>query len=325
MSIFNIFKQHKNLSAPAIIDNKTKHTYPDIALRRNIYGLTVEEILFLEYASEHDSDISTFSQKYHYEYGINYNETISFLVNNNYIRIGTIAESLSLYNMQDLKGFLKETGLPISGDKATLIQRIIDSSTEYSNKFTRRKYVLTDKGSNVIDKYKSDHHLPKTEQEQLNLQFMECSKNVQKHLQEGNLGLYACDLYSMSEIYRKEHCYNDQLQTLMESAYIHLSGIDTLESFNTALSSQFKYVKLHPILPPAVIRGIENAIKNLKIDIPSFQIIFKEKIDSTMTPAHIFGVDKSLEIICLYLEGNSEKADKEIEKGTKIFMSFYKK
>lgn len=328
MGIFDIFKKkiqlNSNLHNNEELSNKTRSNKKDIESRRSIYGLTIEEILFLEYASGHDSDISTFSKKYYYEYEINYDETISFLINNNYIRIGTAKESLELYNTQELKNFLKECGLPLSGNKGSLIQRIIDSSEEYSNKFTRRRFVLTDKGSNVIDKYKSDHNLPKTEQEKLDYQFKECSNNVQKHLLEGNLGLYACDLYSMSEVYRKEHCYNDQLQVLMESAYIHLSGIEIVKEFYSAVSDHFKYSGLHPMVPPAVIRGIDKAMKNLNMDIPSFQTRFKKNIDSTLTPAHIFGVDKSLEIICLYLEGNSEKADKEIEKGKKKFISAYK-
>lgn len=328
MGIFDIFRKKFKAISPVPIneepESKTQTNRNDITLRRSIYGLTAEEILFLEYASGHDTDISTFSQKYYYEYGMDYCETISFFIDNKYMRIGTASESLALYKMQDLKNFLKESNLPVSGDKATLVQRITDSSIDYSNKFTRRKFVLTDKGTNVIEKYKSDHDLPKTEKEKLNFQFKECSKNVQKHLQEGNLGLYACDLYSMSEIYRKEHCYNDQLQTLMESAYIHLSGIGTIKDFNTALSSNFKHFDLDPILPPAVIRGIERAIKSLNMNISSFQNRYRENIDLSLTPAHIFGVDKSLEIICLYLEGNSEKAEKEIEKGTKKFMSNFK-
>lgn len=328
MSIFNLFKKKEKLVSPVLINKEYQPQLQDanknMALRRSIYGLTAEEIFFLEYTSGHDSDISTFSKKYKYEYGINYDETISYLISNNYIQIGTVKESLELYNTQELKNFLKECGLPLSGNKATLIQRIVDSCEEYNDKFTKRKFVLTDKGRNVIEQYKSNHNLPKTEQEKLNYQFMEYSKNVQKHLQEGNLGLYACDLYSMSEVYRKEHCYNDQLQVLMESAYIHLSGIETLKDFYSAVSNHFKYSGLHPMVPPAVIQGIERALKSLNMDIPTFRTRFKENIDLTLTPAHIFGIDKSLEIICLYLEGNSKKAEKEIENGTKKFILSFK-
>ncbi len=329
MGIFDIFKRKANAASPVHIgkesENKLHDNKNDITLRRSIYGLTPEEILFLEYASGHDADLSTFSQKYQYEYGMDYHETISFLINNNYIRTGTVEESLDLYSIQDFKKFLREFGLPVSGDKATLIQRIVNSQIEYSNKFTRCKYILTDKGSNVIDKYKSDHNLPKSEQEKLNFQFMEYGKNIQKHLQEGNLGLYACDLYSISEVYRKEHCYNDQLKVLMESAYIHLSGIGLIKDFNIALSNNFKHIGLDPILPPAVIRGIKMAMKNLNMDISLFKIRYKEVIDETLTPIHVFGVDKSLEIICLYLEDNTEKAEKEMEQGIKKFQSTLKK
>lgn len=67
------------------------------------------------------------------------------------------------------------------------------------------------------------------------------------------------------------------------------------------------------------------AMKNLNMDISLFKIRYKEVIDETLTPIHVFGVDKSLEIICLYLEDNTEKAEKEMEQGIKKFQSTLKK
>lgn len=301
----------------------TPPTPPITSLDRSVYGIAPEEINFLEYAAGHNSDTSTFSKKFFYEYGLNYNETISFLISNGYIITGNAAESLDLYPLQDLKNFLKEYGLPVSGTKPVLIQRIIESSKEYSNFFTQRKFVLTEKGKEVIGKYKADHNIPITEEEILNSKFRNYGELARTHLQEGNLGLYACDLYSMSEIYGKKQRYEDQLETLIMSAYVHLSGIDKIYDFNLAKSGHFKYAEPDPLLPPAVIRDTEKVMKVLNMNISTYQIVFKETITPALTPDHIFGIDKSLEIICLYLTGESKKAEEVIEQGTQEYISRY--
>lgn len=84
----------------------------------------------------------------------------------------------------------------------------------------------------------------------LDEQWQNISRQSQTHLKQGDLGLYACDLYSLSEIYRKEAHYNDQMNLLILSAYIHLSGISTIEEYNYWKNGDFSVVKPMPLLPP---------------------------------------------------------------------------
>lgn len=152
-------------------------------------------------------------------------------------------------------------------------------------------------------------------------QWQNISKQSQQHLQEGKIGLYACDLYSLSEIDRKEKRYNDQMKKLMISAYIHLSGTDEFAKYQFLMKSGTKDKMLCPLLPPAVIKSTTIAMKRLNMDIASYQERFRQTIKPTMTPIHIYGLEGALEIICLYLNDKSEKAEKEIRNGVKKYIA----
>lgn len=161
---------------------------------------------------------------------------------------------------------------------------------------------------------------PKTNKPNFDEQFRNISQQSHMHLQKGALGLYACDLYSLSEINRKEKMYDKQLHSLTLSAYIHLSGIDTLEEYSYWKNGDFSITKPQPILPPAIIRSIGTCIKRLNMSIEQYRELFLSVITPTLTPAHVFGIKKTLDIICTYLSGNNEKADKMVVSGTKKFI-----
>ena len=164
---------------------------------------------------------------------------------------------------------------------------------------------------------------PKTEKPSLDEQFRNISQRSHAHLQGGNLGLYACDLYNLSEIDRKEKRYDKQLHTLTLSAYIHLSGIGTLEDYAYWKNGDFSIAEPMPILPPAVIRSLRLCIKRLNMSIEQYRNFYFDNITPTLTPTHVFGIEKTLDIICTYLENNEEKANKMITNGTKKFIKEY--
>lgn len=161
---------------------------------------------------------------------------------------------------------------------------------------------------------------PKADKPSLDEQFRNISQQSHSHLQEGNLGLYACDLYSLSEINRKEKMYDKQLHSLTLSAYIHLSGIGTLEDYTYWKNGDFSIVEPQPLLPPAVMRSLRICIKRLNMSIEQYREFFLGIITPTLTPAHVFGIEKTLDIICAYLEDKDEKANKLVASGTKKFI-----
>lgn len=131
MGILNFFKKNSSLS-----QKKAENT----ALPPK--KLSVAEIQFLQYLSNHDTNIATF-KKY---FSLNYEDTVSLLLKNNYMRIGSAEESLSLNTVQDLKKFLKLKDLSLSGKKEDLMQRILSETTDYDTYFSKRIFILTEKG-----------------------------------------------------------------------------------------------------------------------------------------------------------------------------------
>ncbi len=117
--------------------------------------LSIGEIEFLEYLSNHDTDITTFSKHFSYQYNLNYKNTVNLLLKNDYINVGSAKESLVVNKVQDLKAFLKSKELSVSGKKDDLIQRILEQTTDYDTYFPKRIFVLTEKGEDVIQKYKT--------------------------------------------------------------------------------------------------------------------------------------------------------------------------
>lgn len=161
---------------------------------------------------------------------------------------------------------------------------------------------------------------PKTDKPSLDEQFRNISQQSHVHLQKGELGLYACDLYSLSEINRKEKAYDKQLHSLIISAYIHLSGVIDLSSYSYWKNGDFSVAEPMPLLPPAVIRSTKVCLKRLKMSLEQYKELYRNVISPTLTPTHVFGIEKSLDIICTYLQDNHEKADKMVASGTKKFI-----
>lgn len=155
----------------------------------------------------------------------------------------------------------------------------------------------------------------------LDEQWQSITKRSQEHLKSGKLGLYACDLYDFSEIDRKEKRYNDQIMKLMISAYIHLSGAEEFQNYQQLKSIDKKSEILYPVLPPAVIRATGVAMKRLDMELSIYKNLFKQTINPTMTPIHLYGIDGALEIICLYLTDKPDKAEKKIRSGAKKYVT----
>jgi hypothetical protein len=113
--------------------------------------------------------------------------------------------------------------------------------------------------------------------------------------------------------------YEKQLHSLVLSAYIHLSGVNTLEDYSYWKNGDFSIIGPSPLLPPAVIKSTNTCIKRLNMSIEQYKELYLSIITPTLTPAHVFGKEKTLDIICTYLDGQSEKADKMVASGIQKF------
>jgi len=158
------------------------------------------------------------------------------------------------------------------------------------------------------------HDSPKRPKMTLDEQWKVLTEQSQEHMKSGQVGMYACDLYHLSKIDRKEKRYNDQMKKLMISAYIHLSEAESILTLRE-LGREIGLVE--PILPPAVIRDTITAMNRLNWSIEDYRTSFLETVRENMVPAHIFSINDCLDLICFYLEGDYEMVKKKIKKGMK--------
>lgn len=142
------------------IQKKVKSSYPS----KN--GLKIPEIVMLYYARSYKTDQNSFQSFWYYDYGVeNPKEMLLSLEQRGFIYPATARESINSLKTSELKEFLKELGLKVSGKKEELILRIGNcASDEWLNeRIKSRTYDLTDLGVQELkdNKYVSDFHKTK--------------------------------------------------------------------------------------------------------------------------------------------------------------------
>lgn len=174
------------------------------------------EIEFLIYSDMHDADLSTYKKSFLYDYGLDYERTIKKLSSIELIRIGNIEESISLYTVNDLKRYLTSLGMATSGKKQELIDRIIKCNRDCDNFFTKRVYVVTDKGKSIISEY----------QERIILNRNKKISDTISYIRSGNLK-------SICSMYQSEPLPNKPLDIGYSPESIHkdISAINQYISF----------------------------------------------------------------------------------------------
>lgn len=92
---------------------------------------------------------------FEYRYGVESNESKQRLIDGEYMFVGSVMDSLELQNAPTLKRLLKEAGLPVSGKKADLLNRVIAEIDEktLAEKISTRRYVITKAGRQLLEKY----------------------------------------------------------------------------------------------------------------------------------------------------------------------------
>lgn len=92
---------------------------------------------------------------FEYRYGINTDDSIKLLTEKGYIYLGSALETLDLLNAEVLKRMLKSKGLPVSGKKQDILERVVInlSPEELEASFPQRKHAITPQGRSILEKY----------------------------------------------------------------------------------------------------------------------------------------------------------------------------
>lgn len=117
--------------------------------------LSIGDILLINYLTECSYIRNSYPKYFYYDYNVDASKEVEYLINNRYIESVQTKELLSYLKADQLKEILRNYSLPVSGNKAALVKKIIENIGEdiYEPYINVKKYLLTQLGKDILEKY----------------------------------------------------------------------------------------------------------------------------------------------------------------------------
>lgn len=117
--------------------------------------LTENEVIFLKFMNNKSTDIS-FSPRWEFQYELKPRIELAKLLKLEYLTYSTWYDNVKNATMKELKEILKTEELKVTGNKQELIERVLGNidTKLLEETFNKGKYILTDKGKQIIEKNK---------------------------------------------------------------------------------------------------------------------------------------------------------------------------
>ena len=118
-------------------------------------GLTEDEIVFLKFMNNKEIYIS-FSPRWEFQYEIKPRILVAKLLKLKYLTYSSWYDNVKSATIKELKEVLKSENLKILGNKQELVKRVLENvdANILKETFNKGKYILTDKGKEIIEKHK---------------------------------------------------------------------------------------------------------------------------------------------------------------------------
>lgn len=210
-------------------------------------NLEPKEILFLWYICNRKISTEKFNvaSYWTHKYNLHYQQVLEKLFSCGYLTFCTLRDSVALYTLPDIKGFLKDKGLPVTGNKQVLIDRICEQCTdeEISSVFSDKAFKATSAGEQIIAEnehiiYFHQHsntfnvsieQVDKAHKENPQLDKYELALKIfteqgAEHLKAKNYGLYGITLHCKSIVYHDIQNEAEALSHLLQLFYLDYNG-----------------------------------------------------------------------------------------------------
>lgn len=300
-------------------------------LKPNEAGLYPHEILALEYAGKYRAGENKFAGFWWYRYGVkDMNALMQSLINRGFIRIGSIAEGLQLYKLDELKNVLSAHNLKVTGKKADLIARLLGnvSEQELQEFFPHRPYVLTESGKDAIkyDEYVLYAHQhqyegidiyslnrmidghTKTYRDYIWRHFNEKSM---EYVRQSNYSAYRYIRFQMAQFVMEEGKYDQALMLLTEFVLWATSGLDYGPlNIESAGRLWFPYENSMIRIPPGVVKVIAECRDKLGTTDEEFRQSVMSCLLRLTVPFHVFEKEEVLNILMMELQKDTEGLEK---------------
>lgn len=207
------------------------------------------------------------SQKYHRQ-----------MINEGYLQASTIDEMVGNLKVDTLKEILKRLDLPVSGKKANLVERILETNnTDILNDYCNEQiYSISDQGKKFLEQHDDYVKIYKNKKWMISWKEYDTCKQTgysfydtvweilnKRVIRENTIGLMRNDYYYMYEVLCQEDKRKQAIEMLLRVLYIDLSGVDGIQSwelYRIGLYSKKEILDTYNgavMIAPGIIRPIE--------------------------------------------------------------------
>lgn len=307
-------------------------------------GLYPHEILMLNMVSRYKSNFkNNFEWFWKKDLGIdNPQMLIDKLINQGFVDIEDDKATISRLTIPEIKEFLKEYGCKLTGKKAELLDRLFAECdiSDVGSKFTQRRYCLTDKGKEEIEREENEYvmftfrkgysisiyemNIMLYQNNPLNLsykeliwrRFLEESEDDLKNLYFGS---YRNTRLNMSYFLRDENRDSERLYYLCEVVAYDLSGLPNSYYFDFSesayaierdIKNYFPYSEQSFIvIAPAIVDDIYALREKMKLEGLNFEEEVIKNLKEIKVYRSVFTPEERIEILFAELDEDIEKLE----------------
>lgn len=150
------------------------------------------------------------------------------------------------------------------------------------------------------------------------------TRDSQKHLKAGELGLYRNDLFEMAGVCKAEGRRNDELRLLLFVCYLDAWPFGSLAEYRYGLEDGFKVVP-GGIIAPGVITRISSAAKALGYSPADVEQVFCREVRTDMVPVPVMTVQGCAKLVRMSMEGKRAEAEKALKRETSKFIKEHRR
>ncbi len=275
-------------------------------------SISAVETDFLGYVDGLHTDGTKIAKRWT-EAGIDFQSVLRKFFSMGLVEWASIESTLQRMKVADLKSFLENRGMPASGKKSVLVERILDVDPEELRRlFPATTILVTEQGRLLVEqKRKQDRDKA----------FQRASVDARTHMAEGKLGAYTIDLFHQTEVLCAEGNYKAALTVSLLRFSVDVSGISDLEQFRQAKEDPVMkgWFKPLPTIIPHTIRTIGDCRKELGLDDKQFKEYFFSEIRDEQIPCGVCSAKECYSLLTLALE-DQEAAYLEAKKYARRFV-----
>lgn len=307
-----------DLPAPGIVEEETEAPMLGVPRENPVAHLEPRQILMLGYAHIFTTDHDHYAFWKH-RYGITDMPTaIDELESQGFLQIGDRSVTLEAATNAQLKDVLRQHGLKVSGKKADLVERLLESvpADELDERFPERRYQLTDLGKVAVEENEYIQYVHSNRQDlDINVIAAVAAKNPgaqwrdlmwgylneksTAHAAAKEWGFYRVMRFTMAEFLTEEHRWSDALGLMAEVVYIDLSGWNN----NTPPTIMAEYIAPYDTslltLPPGVVQRLDEWAAKAGLDDDGLRSLMLERLRPVEAPFHFFTVEEVVRVALL--------------------------